>query len=262
MGEAADGALITQHCSFLTTQKLQKPLKIMSRRFSQIVVRVYPNGVPRKGPDSMEFHSPDLVVFMMWSVETLSDLKKTVLRNMRLPEHTSVIRMSYRFLAVPPDRSSCRYRVFWLVNDEHVRPMFSSHGRIRADQILDTRTATPGAGTSSPAPEVEVPMMADPVDVVPPHEHTGETMFDREDPGDSEGGSFVSGDDEFVSATPVGTRFLLLTPLPVPDLSSMDSHFHTLDLDAMEEDQMTDIGGSGDDYNLDSGVELRVGHRF
>ncbi|MED6222749.1 hypothetical protein PIB30_067350 [Stylosanthes scabra] len=35
-------------------------------------------------------------------------------------------------------------------------------------EILDTWTATPGVGPSDPAPEVDAPMMADPVDVVPP----------------------------------------------------------------------------------------------
>ncbi|MED6160596.1 hypothetical protein PIB30_052909 [Stylosanthes scabra] len=231
----------------------------MSRRFSQIVVRVYPNGVPRERPDAVEFHSSDLVVFLMWLVETLSDLQKTVLRNMRLPEHTPMILMAYRFLAVLHDRS-CPYRVSWLTNDEHVRAMFASHGRILADQvmdlyvhILDTRIATPGEGPYYPKPEVQTPMTVDPVDVEPPHVHTGETEFDGEDLGDSDGGSSGSGDDEFVGNTSIGTRFLLPALLPVPDLSTVDSHFHTLDLDAMEEDQLIDIGGGSDDYNLDGG---------
>ncbi|MED6215787.1 hypothetical protein PIB30_001405 [Stylosanthes scabra] len=86
--------------------------------------------------------------------------------------------MAYRFFAVLPDRS-CRYRVFWLINDEHVRAMFASHDRILSNQvmdlyvqILDSRTTTPGAG---------------------------ETESDGEDLGDSEGGSSGSGsgDDEF-----------------------------------------------------------------
>ncbi|MED6113697.1 hypothetical protein PIB30_073200 [Stylosanthes scabra] len=104
----------------------------MSRRFSQIVVWVYPNVVPREGPDSVEFHCPDPVVFMMWPVEALSDMKKTILKYIRLSERKPVIIMAYRFLAMLPDRS-CHYRVFWLINDEHVRAMFACHGRIMAD---------------------------------------------------------------------------------------------------------------------------------
>ncbi|MED6213816.1 hypothetical protein PIB30_097046 [Stylosanthes scabra] len=143
----------------------------MFRRTNQIVVRLYPNRFPRKGPDGVESHSLDPVVFMMWSMETLGDLQKTILSNIRLQERTPVIRMAYRFFAVLPDRS-CRYKVFWLINDENVRAMFASHGRILSDQvmdlyvqILDTRTSTPGAGTSYPEPEVQAPMTANPVDV-------------------------------------------------------------------------------------------------
>ncbi|MED6162070.1 hypothetical protein PIB30_066856 [Stylosanthes scabra] len=138
--------------------------------------------------------------------------------------------------------------------------MFASHGRILADQvmdlyvqILDTQTATPGPGPSDLAPEVEAPMTEDPVNVVPPHERTGKTESDEEDQGDIDSGSSGSGDDEFVSTTLVSTQFLLPDPLPVPDLSTVDSHFHTLDLDAMEEDRMIDIGGDDDNYNLDGG---------
>ncbi|MED6124356.1 hypothetical protein PIB30_058215 [Stylosanthes scabra] len=181
----------------------------MSRRTSQI--RLYPNSFPREGPDSVEFHSSDPIVFMMWLMETLGDLQKTVLRNMRLLDRTRVIRMTYRFPAVLLDRS-CRYR------------------------ILDTWTSTPGAGTSYPKPKVQAPMTADSGDMEPPHVHTGDTESDGEDPGDTEGGggSFGFGDDEFVGNTPVSTRFLLPTPPPVPDLSTVDIHFHMLDLDAME----------------------------
>ncbi|MED6116999.1 hypothetical protein PIB30_105623, partial [Stylosanthes scabra] len=164
---------------------------------------------------------------------------------------------------------SCRYMVFWLIHDEHVRAMFASHGRILSDQvmdlyvqILDSRTATPDAGTSNSKPEVQAPMTADPVDVELPHMHTGETESDGEDPGDSDGRSSCSGEDEFVGNTPVDTRFLLLTPLPVSDLSTVDSHFNMLDLDAMEEDWLTDIGGGGDDYNLDGGSSYESGTGF
>ncbi|MED6181274.1 hypothetical protein PIB30_017846 [Stylosanthes scabra] len=157
-----------------------------------------PNGVLREGPDGMEFHSLDPVVFMMWPAETLSDMQKTFLRNMRLSERTPVIRMTYRFLAALPDKS-CRYR------------------------ILDTRTAMPGVGPSNSKPEVQAPMTADPIDVVPPDEHTEETESDGDDPADSDGGSSGSCVDAFVGITPVSTRFLVLAPLPVPDLSTVDS---------------------------------------
>ncbi|MED6148211.1 hypothetical protein PIB30_048133 [Stylosanthes scabra] len=119
----------------------------MSRRFSQIVVKVYPNRVPREGPDGVEFHSPD--------------------------------------------------------------PPWEDPGKsVRLDLGHANHHAWSGSGSS---------------------------------------------DDELVGTTPVGTRFLLLAPVLISDLSTVDRHFHTLDLDAMEEDRFSDIGSGGDDYNLDGG---------
>ncbi|MED6183555.1 hypothetical protein PIB30_038868 [Stylosanthes scabra] len=189
----------------------------MSRRFSQIVVRVYSNGVSTEGPNGVEFHSPDPVIFMMWSIETLSDPKKIGV--------------------LAKQRRACPSNVRKPWED----PNRSSDGSLL--QILDTQTATLGAGPSDPAPKVEAPMTANSVDVVPPHERAGETESSEEDLGDTDGGNFGSGDDEFVSITPIGTRFLLPALLPVPDFSTVDNHFHTLNLDAIEEDRMTDIGG-------------------
>ncbi|MED6169178.1 hypothetical protein PIB30_019111 [Stylosanthes scabra] len=152
----------------------------MARRYSEIVVRVYPNGTSREGLDGVEFHYPNQVVFMMWLLKTLSDLQKTVLSNMRLPKQTPIIRMAYRFLVVMSD-ISCRYRMFWFNNDEH--------------------TATPRAGLSEPAPKVNAPTATDPIDVVPPLKHTGEIESGEEDCSDTKGSSSGSGENEFVSAT-------------------------------------------------------------
>ncbi|MED6118644.1 hypothetical protein PIB30_004694 [Stylosanthes scabra] len=44
-----------------------------------------------------------------------------------------------------------------------------------------------GAGPSDSGPEVDVSMTVDPLDVVPPREHTGESEPGDEDPGDTEG---------------------------------------------------------------------------
>ncbi|MED6216340.1 hypothetical protein PIB30_006984 [Stylosanthes scabra] len=78
-------------------------------------------------------------------------------------------------------------------------------------------------------------MTVDPIDVKPPHVQTGKTESDGEDPGDSEGGSSGSDDDEFEGNTPV---------------------------DAMKEEGLIDIGDGGDDYKVNGGVELRVRHMF
>ncbi|MED6186931.1 hypothetical protein PIB30_071447 [Stylosanthes scabra] len=148
--------------------------------------------------------------------------------------------------------------MFRLSNDEHVRAVFVSHGRILTNkmmdlyvQILDTQTAMPGDGLSDSALEVDVHMAADPIDIAPPPKHTEESEYGDEDPSDIEVDSSASGDDEFMSTTPVGTRFLLPDALPVPYFSTVDSYFHTLDLDAMEVKRMTDI-----DYGEDSNGEI------
>ncbi|MED6157214.1 hypothetical protein PIB30_021207 [Stylosanthes scabra] len=94
---------------------------------------------------------------MMWPVEILNNLQKTVLRNLRLSERIPEIRMAYKYLVALLNRS-CRYR------------------------ILNTHTATLGAGTSNPELKVQAPMTVDPIDVLLPHEHTGETEPDGEDP--------------------------------------------------------------------------------
>ncbi|MED6159382.1 hypothetical protein PIB30_041860 [Stylosanthes scabra] len=62
---------------------------------------------------------------------------------MRLLKRTPIIRMACSFLVVLLDRS-CHYRVFWLINDEHVRSMFASHGRILTYQPV-TGPSTPGS---------------------------------------------------------------------------------------------------------------------
>ncbi|QHO58331.1 uncharacterized protein DS421_3g89730 [Arachis hypogaea] len=73
-----------------------------------------------------------------------------------------------------------------------------------------------------------------------------------------------SGDDnECVLETPVPTAgcHVLPPPLPIPALSAISSHYHSLDLDAMyERTPFLDTGE--EDYNLDDGVEFRVSHKF
>ncbi|MED6157169.1 hypothetical protein PIB30_020836 [Stylosanthes scabra] len=67
---------------------------------------------------------------------------------------------------------------------------------------------------------------------------------------------------EFVPESQSRRGFLLPTPAPIPDLSSVNSHFHTLHLEDMDEEPMEGSGGGGDYYDLDGGEEFRVGHRF
>ncbi|RYR43362.1 hypothetical protein Ahy_A08g039786 [Arachis hypogaea] len=69
--------------------------------------------------------------------------------------------------------------------------------------------------------------------------------------------------EEFVLETSVEPSrwYLLSVPYSMSTLSSVPSHYHTLDLDAMQEKNLFFNTGE-DDYNLDDDMEFRVGHRF
>ncbi|RYR14780.1 hypothetical protein Ahy_B04g071473 [Arachis hypogaea] len=70
-------------------------------------------------------------------------------------------------------------------------------------------------------------------------------------------------EEEFVLETPVEQSrwYLLPSPHPILALSSVFNHYHTLDLDVMQEKNPFFNTGE-DDYNLDGDVEFWVGHRF
>ncbi|RYQ83730.1 uncharacterized protein LOC107620460 [Arachis ipaensis] len=93
----------------------------------------------------------------------------------------------------------------------------------------------------------------------------GEEESDKDYVGDS-GDSDLSDsrvEDECVPETPVPTVacHVLPPPLPIPALSAVLSHHHSLDLDAMHERTLF-LDTGEEDYNLDGGVEFRVGHKF
>ncbi|MED6184401.1 hypothetical protein PIB30_047148 [Stylosanthes scabra] len=80
--------------------------------------------------------------------------------------------------------------------------------------------------------------------------------------GDTEESSESSDGTEFVPESQCKRDFLLPAPAPIPDLSSVSSHFQTLYLDDMGEQPREGFGGGGEDYDVDGGQEFRVGHRF
>ncbi|RYR59545.1 hypothetical protein Ahy_A05g025445 isoform B [Arachis hypogaea] len=101
---------------------------------------------------------------------------------------------------------------------------------------------------------------------IPKHEaEEGEEESDEDymaDSGDNE--SSDGGDeDEFVLETLAGAvpRHVLPPPHPIPTLSAVPSHYHSVDLDTMHE-RIPVSDTCGVDYNLDGGMEFRVGHRF
>ncbi|MED6220006.1 hypothetical protein PIB30_041020 [Stylosanthes scabra] len=85
---------------------------------------------------------------------------------------------------------------------------------------------------------------------------------DEEFIGDIDDSSKSSDWAEFVPQSQSSRGFILVAPTPIPELSSVNSNFHTLHLDAMAEDPRDGFGGGGKNYNPDKGKKFRVGHRF
>ncbi|RYR46336.1 hypothetical protein Ahy_A07g032074 isoform D [Arachis hypogaea] len=193
----------------------------MASNSPYIVVPVYPNCRMRNGDNGMKFECEDPILFRTQRVETLFDLRSLILNKFGGTQAREIGRVAYRLLA-PMGNGVFRFRLFRLLGDEHVRLMFDIHGRIMVEQDED--------------------YMVD----------SGDS--DLSDSGD---------EDECVLETPVQTlaRHVLPPPLPIPVLSAVPSHYHSLDLDAMHE-RTPFLDTGEEDYNLDNGVEFRVGHKF
>ncbi|RYR66737.1 hypothetical protein Ahy_A03g012798 isoform J [Arachis hypogaea] len=196
----------------------------------------------RNGDNGVIFESQDPILFRTQRVETLSDLKSLILSKLWGTQASKIGRVAYRLLA-PIENGVFRFRLFRLHGDEHVRLMFDIHGRIMSEQVMEL-SAEVGHGGSA---------------------EEGEEESDEDyvaDSGDSES-SDDNDEDEFVPETPAGavSRHVLPPPHPIPVLSVVPSHYHSLDLDAMHE-RISVSDTCGVDCNLDSGVEFRVGHRF
>ncbi|MED6223023.1 hypothetical protein PIB30_069995 [Stylosanthes scabra] len=90
----------------------------------------------------------------------------------------------------------------------------------------------------------------------------GDDDSDEDFVGNTDESSESSDGSEFVPESQARQGFLLPAPSPIPDLSSVDCHFHTLSLDEMTKVQREGFGGGGEDYGLDGGSEFQIGHRF
>ncbi|MED6142820.1 hypothetical protein PIB30_001019 [Stylosanthes scabra] len=234
-----------------------------------VVVTLYPNGEIGRDRDNIWFRSSTPIVFQMYPVVTLEELKSVILRNMGLGavETSLVKRVAHHLLNVfLPDQF--KFKIFWVDSDEHVRALFDLHRRYETREVMELLTEMQSmpevAGVSSssngvipcspihcPAPEVPMLMGA----------NSGEDS-DEEFVPDFEESSESSDDSEFVPESQSRTGFLLPTSASIPDLSSVNSHFHTLHLEDMNEEPMEGFGGGGDYYDVDGGEEFRVGHRF
>ncbi|RYQ90351.1 hypothetical protein Ahy_B09g096476 isoform C [Arachis hypogaea] len=214
----------------------------MTSNSPYIVVLVYPNCRMRNGDNRVTFECEDPILFRTQRVKTLSDLKSLILNKLDGTQARKIGRVTYRLLA-PIGNRVFRFRLFRLQGDEHVRLMFDIHGRIMVEQVMELSAEV---GHSDEAEESK-------------EESDEDYMADSADSDSSDSGD----EDEFVPETLVQTvvRHVLPPPHPIPPLSTMPAHYHSLDLDAMHE--RTPFPDTGEeDYNLDGGVEFQVGHKF
>ncbi|MED6221986.1 hypothetical protein PIB30_060050 [Stylosanthes scabra] len=196
------------------------------------VVTLYSNGEMGRDADGIWFRSVSPVVFQMQPVNTLEELKCVLLRNMGAAGAMSVRRVAYRLLNLfPPNQF--KFKIFWVDSDAHVRAMFELHRRYGSREVMELLT------------EMET-VNVDAADFV----------------GNTDESSESSDGSEFVPESQARQGFLLPAPSPIPDLSSVGSHFHTLNLDEMTEVQREGFGGGGEGYGLDGGSEFQIGHRF
>ncbi|RYR64132.1 hypothetical protein Ahy_A03g010265 [Arachis hypogaea] len=235
-----------------------------------IIVLVYPNCRMRNDDNGVIFEYEDPILFRTQLVNTLSDLKSLILSKFGGIAVRDIGRVGYRLLA-PIDNGVFRFRLFRLQGDEHVRLMFDIHGKIMAEQVMELSAevgdSDRGGSIHSTYIQDDRPLAPPPIHVAIPVDEAeeGEEESDRDYVVDStDSDSFKGGDeDEFVPETPAQTmaRHVLPPPHPILTLSAMSSHYHSLDLDTMHERiPFSNTGEEG--YNLDGGLEFRVGHKF
>ncbi|MED6171258.1 hypothetical protein PIB30_039156 [Stylosanthes scabra] len=206
-----------------------------------VVVTLYPNGEMGKDVDEIWFRSVSPVVFQMKPVNTLEELKCVLLRNMGAAGAMSVRRVAYRLLNLfPPNQF--KFKIFWVDSDAHVRAMFELHRR-RSIKLIRrwARRYNCCAHTDCDL-------------------GGGDDDSDEDFVGNTDESNESSDGSEFVPESQARQGFLLPAPSPIPDLSSVGSHFHTLNLDEMTEVQREGFGGGGEDYDLDGGSEFQIGH--
>ncbi|MED6221929.1 hypothetical protein PIB30_059512 [Stylosanthes scabra] len=209
----------------------------------QTVVTLYLNGEMGRDSGGIWFRSPTPVVFQTQPVNTLDELNSVILRHMGvIGGVTSVRRVAYRLLNLfPPNQF--KYKIFWVEGDQHVRGMFELHRKYGPGQIMEllaeTQTVSSEAGGSSSSAIGGT----DVIPCSPIHVATSEAAMQLERNCEEDSDEDFVGDDgdtsessdgsEFVPESQCRRDFILPAPAPIPDLSSVSSHFHTLYLDDM-----------------------------
>ncbi|MED6199572.1 hypothetical protein PIB30_077187 [Stylosanthes scabra] len=166
----------------------------------------------------------------------------------------SIRRVAYRLLNILPPLEY-KFKIFWLEGDVHVRAMFELHRRYGPRQVMELLFETRDmvhseAGPSSAQAAPAGPIAAAPIWIATPDVSVDiDSSTEEGSDGDYQEETDESSDSfdeaDIVCETQVGRRFLLPAPAAIPDLASVSSHFHTLNLDAMEEKPREGHGGGG-----------------
>ncbi|MED6198106.1 hypothetical protein PIB30_062847 [Stylosanthes scabra] len=137
-----------------------------------------------------------------------------------------------------------KFKLFWLEGDVHVWAMFDMHHRYEPRQVMELLVETrdvnrseagPSSSRAGPMGAIAAPTTLD--------RHTGDDGSNGEYMGETKELDDSFDEAEYVAETQHGRRFLLPAPAAIPDLSSVSSHFHTLNLDAMQEEPRDGYGG-------------------
>ncbi|MED6164152.1 hypothetical protein PIB30_086928, partial [Stylosanthes scabra] len=241
-------------------------------RSDLIVATLYPDGEMIRQEDGVGFVCPNPMLCYVECLDTLDELKNFILRTLGALGRKSIRRVAYRLLNILSPLEY-KFKIFWLEGDVHVRAMFELHRRYDPRRVMkflfETRDmvrceAGPSSAQAAPVgPIAAAPLRIATPDVSVDIDSSSEEGADGDYQGETDESSDSFDEADFVDETQVGRSFLLPASAAILDLASVSTHFHTLNLDAMEEEPREGHGGGGDDYaNLVGGEEFRVGHRF
>ncbi|MED6112446.1 hypothetical protein PIB30_061829 [Stylosanthes scabra] len=231
-------------------------------RSNLIVGTLYPDGEMIRQEDGIEFVCPNPILCYIERVDMLDELKNFILRTMGALRRKSVRRVAYKLLNILP-LLEYKFKIFWLKGDVHVRAMFDLHRRYGPRQVMELLFETRDMIRSEAGPLCARAAPVGPIAAATLRIATPDVSVDMDSSsGEGSDGEYLGETDEssdsfnkadFVDETQVGQRVLLPAPAAIPDLASVSSHFHTLNLDAMEEEPRE---------GQDGGEEFRVRHRF
>ncbi|MED6223413.1 hypothetical protein PIB30_073754 [Stylosanthes scabra] len=219
-----------------------------------VVATLYPDGEMIRQEDGVGFVCPNPILCYVERVDTLDELKNSILMTLGALGRKSIGRVAYRLLKILPSLEY-KFKIFWLEGDVHVRAMFELHRRYGSRQVMEllfeTRdmvrsAAGPSSAQAAPVGPIEsAPLRIATPDVSADIDSSSEEGSDGDYQEETDESSDSFDEADFVDETQVGRSFLLPAPAALPDLASVSSHFHTLNLDAMEEEPREGHDGGG-----------------